>query len=639
MNELLEISERLEQLWNEVKEDTDVSKTVVPVYDATLSISQLFCNLKRELKEIGENKNQQFLGIPLIEKFIEMVLPYYKVSINDVISGKAERKVEHLKEFQSLLEQSEVYKRWDVVNDSIQKTIQTMSLPNNIYETGHLQYICDAIKNALTFLEKKQALLICSGDYADTLCKVVPYISLHRSVYEFTKQLEDSPNPSFITFGAVFPTFGDNEDRMYAYLHDMPCDVRVSNFSRNNRKSIEEIRSTEDSYHYQIIIGIKNGENIWEIPTYVAQNCVFHKGYEDFFDYGERRTYLPLQVFFVDRPIPSKETKELAVVRSGYWLKDLIDSHQSVWLVSLLSELQKKFFKEVKRENKEKTYDVIFKEELRINLLKKEENATISQSQETLPVVYNYQIEIDIENLCTTEKERELIDFLQIKPEDFIGLPVWNDDQYLNQKAAEDTLKWNASQILGKLAAERLMEKMDFYLGENETEIHKRIKDRESQILSMLVERNPQIARCTTIYEHKKPIRSLCESAEVGKIANITKYDSLTMKEYRKRKTYFFYPKELENKKPPIIVNIFPQTTEELLCLLGYTEETAPEVLKYYGFLEFNEKHRKKVFGNMVFSNQINSKNNSEREKFMDILKVQLWFGKREYKKIMERPK
>lgn len=497
MNELLEISERLEKLWSEIVEDTDVCHTTVAVYDAPIPISQLFFNLERELKEIGGNINQQFLGVPLIEKFIEMVLPYYKVSICDVISGKAQKKAEHLKEFQSLLEQSEVYKRWDIVNANIQKTIQAMSLPNNIYETEHLQYICDAIKNALTFLDKNETLLICSGEYADTTCKVIPYISVHRSVYEFTKMLKDSPNQSFITFGAVIPTFADNEDKMYEYLNDLPCDVRVYNFSRNERKSMDEIRSTEDSYNYQIIIGIRNGENIWEIPTYVSRNYAFHKGYEDFFVYGKRRTYLPLQVFFKDRPSLSEETKELAVIRSGYWMKDLIDSHQSVWLVTLLSELQKKFFTKVKKETKGKTNDIIFKEELRINLRKKEEDASISQ--ETLPAVYNHQIEIDIDSLCTTEKERELIDFLQIKPRDFVGLPVWNDDPYLNPNTAEEALKWNAARIRGKLAAERLMAKIDSFLIENETELRDRIKSREFQILSMLAERNPQISGCTTI--------------------------------------------------------------------------------------------------------------------------------------------
>lgn len=110
------------------------------------------------------------------------------------------------------------------------------------------------------------------------------------------------------------------------------------------------------------------------------------------------------------------------------------------------------------------------------------------------------------------------------------------------------------------------------------------------------------------------------------------------MKEYRKRKTYFFYPKELENKKPPIIVKISPQTTEELMCLLGYTEETIPVILKYYGFLTM-DKRNEEVFGNYIFGEQICRKNNAERKKLMDILKVQLWFGKREYKKIIKSPK
>lgn len=629
MYDLLEISEQLSQIWNEIKEDSDVYGSVVTVQDHKMYMYQLFAQLENELEEVSKTEKNQFLAVPLIEKFLDTIKPYYKVSILDVLSGKAQKKAEHLMDFISRLKNSEVYEKWETVNRNIQNMMQTLSLPNNIYETGQLQHVYDAVKDALTFLEKNKAITVCSGNISKDTCKIVPYISIHSSIYEFIKIMKDSPNAAFVTFGAIRSTYGDKENKLEAFLQNQSGDERVRNFAKNSNTTVEEIRKREDVCNNQIVIGIKNGENIWMISSVVNRLCGYYidsLDYGDFFSCGKRVTYLPLQVFFEDMPAPANDVTELAVKRTGYWIKDLIDSHQSVWLISVLSEIKNEFFAD-NRETLEES--VVFEQETDIVIARAEEKMALSSN--TLPSVYREQVLIDIDALCTTPKAKELIDFLQISPKDFVGIPIWNNFPYLEKHSAKATLKHNASLVLAKIAADRLSIQMKSYLKGNLTEIQERLKSREQEILKMVAEKNPQILRCTTIYEQKKTDCYL-DGVSLGGLS----YDNFAYSyKYNKKKTYFFYPETLKGRKPPVVVQINPVTAAEIQCVLGYTKETFPEILNFFFLFADVDEKQKDIFENTFFHKKIKNTISTNEKSMFDLLKVQLCFGKREYKKMI----
>ena len=642
MNLLTEIYERLESITKEMEAHSDILEKQIPMHDNyKASIQELYFDMSSKLKSIGEDERRMFLAVPIIEDFLEKTQPYYKVTINEVLDGTAERKAKNLADFRHFLNESEVNKRWKILEKDIRANIQLLNLPDNETETEHLVYVFDAIMNALTFLDKNSHNLIkiAEGESGNGPCKAIPYVSKHQTISEFADMLKRTDIDCFMTFGAIFPTFGDAEDWLEAYLCNRDSDIRILNFSRNVKKSKEEIRSMVDTYNCQIAVGIKNGNNIWILPVAVGKNnyCNTLKDYSDFFDYGKRRTYLPIQVYFDEQPPAPDGTTELVIREPGWWMRDFIDSHQSVWTVTLFSEIKRLFF-----DNERKPEPLtVFGDRVKVNVSGMLPGPAQPVTTK-FPAIYNQEMTVRLENMLRTEQDKKLVGYLGITEEDFKGTPLFTYN-YGTAEKVQDILDKTAMAILGKVAGDKMIQKMVAFLDEYADDCRKRIKGRECEILSMLKEKDERITGCSIIHEHNKPLLCMDGSPVIkyGKPVLATVGKNNSSAELHRMAVHLYYPLTLKDKRPPVYLSIRPRNGKEVVAILGLKEEESPDILDYYScFLQRDgdEPGNGDILKSSAFQKTIERCMTPHIKEKLEVFDIYMCFNKKEFKELVGFP-
>lgn len=642
---LIGFYEQLELIIKEMEENTNTSEYVVSYPDCKNTIRSVYCDMCKDLKKVQKNENTAFLSVPIIQNFLQTIKPHYRMSLQDVLSGRAEKKASHLMELENEIKESEINKRWHILAEEIKKSIYSLHLPYNDAEMENLVNVYPAIQDALLFLEsnKKDILKVKAGKTGKGICKIFPCIFRYSSISDFARFMKESKIDSFITMAAIYTTFGDSEDKLYAYIRGMDSDIRIDNFSKHKNQSHDETRGMLDRHNCKIVFGIKNGDNVWLIDTTASGNSSNTlRDYSDFFEYGKRRTYLPIQVFFeIDCPqnhsYKNNDMAELSIKNTVYWLKDFIDSHQSIWLVTLFSEIKKWYF-ETTRPEEELT---VFGDMCKTGVIKSLPSTKNMKEYIYLPTVYEKTFLYDINALALNDEDSSLIKALEITPEDFVESPLFTN-KYGYEKEIEDAIQETAISILANITAKKLTSSFESLMKSNVMIYKKALKNRETEIIHLLKEKNDAIAKWTHIHENKKPIIRLDGEVVLQygtpMTANVGTFEGRSGE--NDNSLHLFYPKTLVNKAPPIYISIVPQTKEAVSALLGIELDCLPLALRYYDLLAGKNNDTRESITNKDSFRVVVEKFKERREikQMMDVFYVYLCFNKREFKTMVGYP-
>lgn len=638
----MDLIERFAFIYDEISENTDVYNDEIELLNnEKRTIGNYYCDIIRELEESSKSAKTSFLIIPIISSFIKRIKPYYKVTIEEVMSGAAQEKAEHLQKFMTDLEKSKINHSWIYAKEKINANINAMGLPINEIETERLENVYPAIKNALTFLEKSKINKIQKGNHSKSSAKIIPYISLHKSESDFAAVMKAAACDSFVTFAAIRPTNGMVEDKMNAYIHNREGDELIRNWMMHTGKSAEEIRNMPYEYGRSFVIGIRNGENIWLISTSasIPGNYKIRDDYSDFFLYGERWTYIPLQAFFHDDEPQREQTTEIKVIRDGYWIRDLIDSHQAVWMATLVSEIKQRFFDPEKADDleQEKTYGD------RVKIILHDQNDLVEHEDEIyLPQVYRHECHVSLETLGLPCEEMELLHSFGISLADIQGTP-YQTRMVSDQESIDNAIKNNIRSILGKLLATRIIEETYNHVVSNRDEYRSAILSRREDIIHLLAERDMCLYDSTTINVSKEPYQ-IRMNGEPCLDENGQKIKAKSLGVYAGRENSneikFFIPETLQGKTPPVYMIIEAQNADAALALIGKNKADADMKLLtcFYDLIIRDQQINNETESFSLMNTpgwNVTVKNAGKIKTIKYLFRVCICMGKRELKKLL----
>lgn len=299
-------------------------------------------NIESLLEELQEEK--ACLCVPLIKEFYDKTIPCIKVPITRVLNGEVKYEVDLLKNIQQGIADFHYEDYMSLIMDKLGVLMDRCGFHYakellGEYEKGS-NIMVSAIRKRRDI--EKDAACLKQGKTKKESPVIYNQAVEVRSAYQFYQDLQGIEN-NCILIGCLRPTVGDASDGIYEEFYGYPEEV-VRNYAKNEDVSYEEAKKLYHIGKGSILIGIKNGENIW-----VYYDSSFEiASTENFYLYdGIRTSYMPIQLLF-NEAVPSQmpDKNEVILFRKGWMLRDVLDEEQALFMSMLFLELNEKFFQE-----------------------------------------------------------------------------------------------------------------------------------------------------------------------------------------------------------------------------------------------------------------------------------------------------
>ena len=342
---ILEMFEKIVQNDNIKMSDT------ININEKKIGTYHIWHATRQEIQTALEEK-LYFLIPPCVEHFLDCYMEASSISLNDVVNGTAEAALQDIDAIRTYIKENHMNDAWDSTSKEIVRCINELGLKllPDLYADSYA--MCQILLNAAAFAKRLMRAHKIQGGHSGKPgpVKLMTRICRYDHMEDFIGMLHlESLPDKCISFGAYYPTNKDTDSQLYKYIHGYP-DERTRNVMHNEQLSLEEAEAQLNPSRAAILVGIKNGENIW-VMSCTNSDIVCS---ESFFGYGDgydRRSYLPYQLFFdpenfISRPVEADKNYP-AIKFAGWSMQDILDEEQAVWMVGLYQILiHSEFFTE-----------------------------------------------------------------------------------------------------------------------------------------------------------------------------------------------------------------------------------------------------------------------------------------------------
>lgn len=329
-----------------------------------------------------------------------------------------------------------------------------------------------------------------------------------------------------------------------------------------------------------IALGVKSKDTMWIMCMPHYNGAYSNLGNpSSIFHYGERTSYAPYQVFFKEPPAAEKDTTFLAVQRKGYRLSEIMDEMQKIWLPVFLEETVDRFFN-----NQPEAEDIFLPEEISAN----GGSYSIIPLQNSLLAETKLAFDVPTPESVFSEDAATLtlITHYRITKEDIKEYPILPKEMGSEEELNEIFLSYV------KMA----------YEAEIKNHAKKSLEEKErlrNDITNSLFSDNTGIIERAKAGKFKSFAKELVDGTVTereqwsGQIKKTMYHPSKYDYTEHPKSSYissFMHPYIFWNgqkaKKPGVILEIRPKTSDDYATLLGCSKKELPEVLRYYDELQ-----------------------------------------------------
>lgn len=311
----------------------------------------MVCNrCKRLLESILQHEQTQFMVAPILEHYFNILRPSIGIPVNELIAGDTS-KLDECANFAKALAEHPVRHQWAVKAEGFREMAAQAGYEFHNYDYQDLATIAPIMIDALTTMDKTLVYSVRQGAACiNTPPRMMDKVYMFNTIADAVHLYERVPFEAFVAFFGIEQTYGMNNNDMDDWLG---TNARRYNVMRTG-KSQEEYDNTVDNYSRKIYCVVRNGQNIWLFQPRVEQSgceCVGDEGKFDNF-YGHRATYAPIQIFWKSTPGTTDCTALTVYQPKVFAMKEMLDEEQKVWLPLFFSTVKAHFFGEILPEAK-----------------------------------------------------------------------------------------------------------------------------------------------------------------------------------------------------------------------------------------------------------------------------------------------
>lgn len=560
--------------------------------NAEKGIQALFQDYCDYIKKINKSDKLALLISVLTEAYFNKMIPLIALPAQEILLGDSHR-IAEIKRLYQELQENEMKAAWKSISTEFIKIMNSMEfqadseLFTNVIANVHI------LIDAFSFLDNfdftgqdkyHKIKQVRKGNISKATPVFINTVTVFRNIHDITTAVENSGVDNLIMFAAVRKLNKDTND----YFEDWKrgSNERKHNVMRYEHLTEEEYMEAEDEWRRMVYLVVKNGENIWLLPHKNQSSQTIMK---DFYEYGQRKTYFPYQVLFIDFNKASEDTTMLATTNNSYKLSKFVDEEQKMFIPILFYETKRRFFDE----EPPMLETVVLPQETVLmlpgNVISKNALAVVSNKTVTFSSE-NYRIN----NVFSDEPHTlALMDALNISENDILDAPILPTSEDMTIAEYDQKIVRNLQSAYKTIIAKRLE---DYQKKEEETlEIrfaeYKAFLARQSQYESMLRDEK-FILYSNCVVDKKYGVTSKSMNEYHGRSGGKNWYKT-------RKWIHAMDPDNgciISTKKYPVCIEVRPYNKKEILEFYGWEDnEELPflirfrdEILSYYGFDTIN---------------------------------------------------
>lgn len=551
-------------------------------------LSDIWSDFYKYIKQIEKCERLTMLIPTLTDAFFRKSLPLIAIPAWEMLKDN-NRRMDAIRQLDSALKEDNTKEVWQVLSEKFREIMESLDfkaesdLYTDITANVHVLISAFAYLEQFDFTGEDKYRSITQarkGKVSKASPVLINTITVFRNIHDIVHTVETSGLESLIMFAAIRKTYRDTNDYFDDWMrgHD---NERKRNVMRNEHMTEEEYFEAEDTNRRTIFLVIKNGDNIWLIPSDNTDS--YGMARDDFYEYGRRKTYFPYQVLFKDFAGQPEGTTQLVTINQSYKLGKLVDEEQKLFIPILFYEAKRLFFDE----EPPMLNTIVIPQETTLLLTDgreiKNELAVIGANTTQTYCLQDYSAE----SLFTDKPEvLNMMRILGIKHDDIASAPILPTkearvDEY------EKTLRNHVKEAYRTVINRRLKEYADVESETNEIYLkeYRSFTERKEEITRLLEE--GRFINCSMDVVDKK-------------YGTTAKHDSVyrghpSDKEwYKFRKNQFvLFPDEYgaPEKRPTVCINVRPYTKSEILLFYGWEDNNElpfliryrDEIIAYYG--------------------------------------------------------
>lgn len=295
-----------------------------------------------------KHQETEFMVAPVLEHYFNMMRPAIVLPLDKVLANACEE-LEECRQFAKALAEHPVRNMWTARAESFREIAESVGYIFEKTDYRDLPTIAPIVADAVTTFENyyaRQVLQLREGQPSMQAPMLLNDVAVFPSIAEAIQVLERIATPAFIGFFGIEQTYGMYDDAFDVYRYGYG--TRKRNYMYNTHITEEEYQTTPDPHSRKIYCIVRDGGNIWIFIPKVetTNNCIY--GDTGFINgYGKRSTWAPIQVFFDGTAPAEEDPTALVPCRKKLWyLKDILDEEQKVWLPIFFATVKAKFFGE-----------------------------------------------------------------------------------------------------------------------------------------------------------------------------------------------------------------------------------------------------------------------------------------------------
>lgn len=588
--ENLEIYKLVEKIVNDAYTFAE-AKELIYENEEKKNLRKLWSEYSDFIKKINKYDRLENLVPVLTDSCFKKMLPLIAIPATELCAGDYHR-IEDITRLQKALEEDEMKYTWEKMSETFYKIMRSLDLTADSSIYSDVGAIVHILIEAFSYLENfdytgqnkyNQIYQARIGKNSDTAPVFINTISVFRNMHDIVCALENSGLESLIMFAAVIKTYGDTNDYFEDWQHEDYFNERKRNTMRNENVTAEEYANLPDEWSRTVYLVVKNGENVWFIPSHFGDNT--YSSLNSFFEYGKRKTYFPYQVFFKGFSAQPEKATLLATTNTSYKLNHILDEEQKVFTPILMYEAKRIFFDNVPPSMEL----VVIPQETKLLLSeinKSVPNALICAQNSRCDQIYtssNYRPETLFNEAPEVIK---MMQIMNISEKDIVDAPVLPTQEKLKQAEFEEKLIENIKKAYQAVIRKRLKAYRD-------------ILEETHEFYQM--ERNAFSSRKTILLERLTEGKFINYSSETidKQIGSTCRYQN----EYKGHigpnryglttSTFVLSPEGYldESKKYPICIEVRPFTKKEIMDFYGWEDDSSlpflikyrDEIVAYYG--------------------------------------------------------
>jgi hypothetical protein len=530
-----------------------------------------------------------FLVAPLIENALRKIIDNYYVSMKSILDGSYTKLVERYTTLVKEIERSDAKHEWNESYKKISEVITQMGMTSDEEFLSDMASVANVLLDAFTTVRNGKHIKLQAGKGSSQKPVFVRDMPQFATIGEVFKHFKSIVYDSCIMFAAVCPTFSQAEDGLYEWARGYQPEM-ITNRQRNEK----DFDPNTDLAHFKskIVIAIKRGENIWF--RIQSNTDVVHASSFNVYNGVERSVFLPLQIFFKEKPSEGEsDCTALAVPGKNWGLDKIADPEQALWLPTLFWLLEREYFT---NEIDEDEPVVILGEHIQPQLVDGQGKVVGQSVNRHLPaIIKNRVLPVDVMTVpdgIKTHSGCELVlQKLGITADDITGAPVMTAIEFSADERDFKYELWYRYRTALAVAAERKIKELYKHSGwrdrdmtEAEREVFLWYKNLVSLNKDRILE---QASACGT---HINKMSSFRVHGELSSNENdylgrpITEVLHASDSRYKGwGEILFLMPETLAEKRPYAVLKITPETAEDISLLTGTAVKDLPWELQVWG--------------------------------------------------------